>query len=237
MPVLFALAAYGIALTVGNSGIYPSGKDTLGHLYQGDVLYRAVQNGDYWPAFDFLWYNGMEMMRYCAPVPVYLLAGCQYIGGSSMGGFLVFVMFVCFAGAVSWLYVGLKLERPYLGAFLGILWFFMPNNLRTLFYEGDLPKSLCIAILPLFAYWIYDYLKSGRWHLLPRISLCFTWFVLCHSGYAGMVLIAFTLFFMVNMVIYHQWRRQANACFAAVLGYLLAGFWLIPSLTGMAIFL
>lgn len=235
MPVLFALAAYGIALTVGNSGIYPSGKDTLGHLYQGDVLYRAVQNGDYWPAFDFLWYNGMEMMRYCAPVPVYLLAGCQYIGGSSMGGFLVFVMFVCFAGAVSWLYVGLKLERPYLGAFLGILWFFMPNNLRTLFYEGDLPKSLCIAILPLFAYWIYDYLKSGRWHLLPRISLCFTWFVLCHSGYAGMVLIAFTLFFMVNMVIYHQWRRQANACFAAVLGYLLAGFWLIPSLTGRTV--
>ena len=149
MPVLFALAAYGIALTVGNSGIYPSGKDTLGHLYQGDVLYRAVQNGDYWPAFDFLWYNGMEMMRYCAPVPVYLLAGCQYIGGSSMGGFLVFVMFVCFAGAVSWLYVGLKLERPYLGAFLGILWFFMPT-----IYVRCFMREICqnLSVLQFFLF-------------------------------------------------------------------------------------
>lgn len=232
MPILYALAAYGIAAVVGNSGVYPSGKDTLGHLYQGDVLYRAVQKGDYWPAFDFLWYNGMEMMRYCAPIPIYLLAGCQLLGGSSMDGFLVFVMILFFVGAVSWLYVGFQLERPYFGAFLGVLWFFMPNNLSTLFYEGDLAKSVCIAILPLFVYWVYSYLKEGNWHLLPKISVCFALFVLCHSGYAGMILTAFTVYFIVNMVIYHQCRQQVYAFLAIALGYLVAGFWLIPSLTG-----
>lgn len=232
MPVLYALAAYGIAVLVGNSGVYPSGKDTLGHLYQADVLYQAMQKGTYWPAYDSLWYNGMEMMRYCAPIPLYLLAGCQYIGGSSMAGFLIFVMVLCFGGAISWLYVGFQLERPCFGAFLGILWFFMPNNLSTLFYEGDLAKSVCIAVLPLFMYWVYDYLKNSHWRLLPKISLCFTGFVLCHAGYAGMILAAFAVYFIVNMVIYHEYRRQLHAFLAMALGVLLSGFWLIPSLTG-----
>lgn len=233
MPILYALLAYGMARLVGNSGVYPGGIDTLCHLYKGDVLYQAICNGDFWPIFDPLWYNGVEMMRYWAPLPVYVLALCEFFGGGNpMGGFLVFVMFICFVGAVSWLYVGFKVKRPYFGAFLGALWFFMPNNLIALFYEGNLPRSICIVILPLLMYWVYDYLQYRHWYTLPKLSLCFALISLCHSGYAGMILIAFLIYFLINAIIYHEWHSGIQALFALLLGYMLIGVWLVPSLIG-----
>ncbi len=233
MPILYALLAYGVAKLVGNNGQYPCGIDTLCHLYKGDVLYQAICDGDWWPIFDPLWYNGVEMMRYWAPLPVYVLALCQFFGGGDpMSGFLVFVMFIFFVGAISWLYVGYKVKRPFFGAFVGILWFFMPNNLIALFYEGNLPRSICIVILPLLMYWVYEYLQEQCWQTLPKISLCFALTSLCHSGYAGMILIAFLIYFIIDAVIRREWHRSLQALFALLLGYMLIGVWLVPSLIG-----
>ena len=47
MPILYAIAAYGVAKLVQNSGIYPSGMDTLCHIYKGDMLYRSICKGDF----------------------------------------------------------------------------------------------------------------------------------------------------------------------------------------------
>lgn len=233
MPILSVFLAYVVARLVANSGVYPSGADTMCHLYKGNVLYNAIGDGDFWPIYDPLWYNGVEMMRYWAPLPVYVLAGCQLLGGGSpMQGFLVFVMLIFIVGALAWLYVGFRLKRPYLGAFLGVLWFFMPNNLIAMFNEGNLPRSICLAILPLLTYWVYDYLKNRRWQTFPKISVCFALVALCHSGYAGMVLIAFLVYFLVDALIYRKWMRCGEAVLALVLGYLLTGVWLLPSLIG-----
>ncbi len=258
MPVLFVLLAFGIAVLVENSGTYPGGKDALGYLYRGNALYGAIQKGDLWPMYDPYWYNGAEMMRYWAPVPVYLLAGCQWLaGGDAMGGYLVFVMVLFLAGAASWLYVGIQVKRPYFGAFLGVLWFFMPNNLYTLFYEGNLPRAFCIAVLPLLFFWAHDYLQSGRWHVLLKIAGCILAFFLCHPGYGGMIVLVFALYLLLDAGIFHgnregagdlgrcpgnqgtgkaasrhSWQRHLELILAMVLGWLMAGFWLLPSMAG-----
>ncbi len=233
MPVLFLLLAFGVAILASRSGVYPSGQDTLGYLYRGDALYQAAKEGDFWPMYGSNWYNGAEMMRYWAPVPVYLLAFCQGLaGGNSMGGYLVFLMALFLLGAVSWLYVGIQVKRPYFGAFLGVLWFFMPNNLFTLFYEGNLPRAVCIAGLPLLLFWGYDYLQKGSWHVLPRISACFLLFFLCHPGYGGMVFMVFSAYLLLRAVICGGRRKILEVLFAMALGCFLSGFWLLPSLTG-----
>lgn len=258
MPVLFVLLAFGIAVLVENSGTYPGGKDALGYLYRGNALYGAIQKGDLWPMYDPYWYNGAEMMRYWAPVPVYLLAGCQWLaGGNAMGGYLVFVMVLFLAGAASWLYVGIQVKRPYFGAFLGVLWFFMPNNLYTLFYEGNLPRAFCIAVLPLLFFWAHDYLQNGRWHVLLKIAGCILVFFLCHPGYGGMIVLVFALYLLLDAGIFHgnregagdlgrcpgnqgtgkaasrhSWQRHLELILAMVLGWLMAGFWLLPSMAG-----
>ena len=109
------------------------------------------------------------MMRYWAPLPVYFLAFCQALaGGNDITGYLVFTGLVFFLGAVVWLYIGMKKERPLLGAFIGVLWFFMPNNLFALFVEGNLPRSLSMVLLPLLFYYIYEFLFEDQWKEIKK---------------------------------------------------------------------
>ncbi len=230
MPILYAILAYGMAKLVQNNGMYPSGMDTFCHIYKGDAIYAAVSKGDFFPIYDPLWYNGVELLRFWEPLPVYLMAFCRFLGGSSMNGYLVFVGFVFWTGAISWLYSGWKLERPWFGVFLGLLWFFMPNNLVTLFHEGNLPRSLCIALLPFLFCWTYEYLSCNRWTALPKLSVCFAVVLLCSSDYAGMILIGFIFYFIVDAVIRRQWKPQLQTAAALFFGCMLAGVWLIPSL-------
>ncbi len=230
MPVLYAILAYGMAKLVQNNGMYPSGMDALCHIYKGDALYDAVCQGDFFPIYDPLWYNGVELLRFWEPLPVYLMAFCRFLGGSSMNGYLVFVGLIFWIGAISWFYGGWKLERPWFGVFLGVLWFFMPNNLVTLFHEGNLPRSLCIALLPFLLCWTYQYLQCRHRGDLPKLSVCFAVVCLCSSDFAGMILIGFTFYFIVDALIRHQWKPQLQIAAALFIGCILAGAWLIPSL-------
>lgn len=231
MPILYALLSFVVAMLVQNSGIYPSGVDTLGHIYKGDMLYKAIGNGDFWPKFDPLWYNGMDTMRYSAPLPLYFLALCQFFaGGSPLGGYLVFVASICFIGAISWLYVGFKVRRPFFGSFVGALWFFMPDNLYVLFHEGNLPQSLCIAVLPLLMYFVYSCLREKAWHAWPKLSVCFAVLVLCAPDYAGLIFLALAVYFVFDAIVSREWLSGVRVALSLALGYLLAGTWLVPFL-------
>ena len=231
MPILYAFLSFVAAKLVQNSGIYPSGVETLGHIYKGDMLYKAIGDGDFWRLFDPLWYNGMEAMRYTAPLPLYLLALCQFLaGGNPLSGYLVFVAAIFFVGAISWHYVGFKVGRPFFGSLVGALWFFMPNNLYVLFHEGDLPQALCIALLPLLMYFVYSALREKPWHVWPKLSVYFAVFVLCQPSYAGLVFLAFVVYFVLDAIVSREWLGGARVAFSLVLGCLLAGTWLVPFL-------
>ena len=132
--LVYALIAGAVVWMVAIGGNYPSGSDTLCHIYKGDILYQNIKAGNWYPLYDNLWYNGVQMMRYWAPLPIYVLAFCQMLaGGEALSGYLVYVGLILFFGALSWLFIGVKKNRPVFGAFLGVLWFFMPNNLYALF--------------------------------------------------------------------------------------------------------
>lgn len=104
---IYAAISFVVMYLVSRSGVYPSGSDTMCHIYKGSVLYQALKNGNWYPLFDPMWYNGVEMMRYWAPMPVYFLAMCQALaGGDCFGGYLVFLGIVSFLGALSWFVIG-----------------------------------------------------------------------------------------------------------------------------------
>lgn len=229
----FAALAIFVGWLVYHNGTYPNGVDTLAHIHKGDVLYRSILNGNLWPFYDELWYNGVEMMRYWAPLPVYVLAGCEALaGGSPTMGFVVFCSLVFFVGALSWLYVGVGVGRPWLGAGLGVLWFFMPNNLMTLFFMGNLPRSLVLSIVPVLLYWVWSFLGTGDWRRLVQIALLFALIALCHSGFAGMLAITLLVYLLVYGILNHTWRRGFRVVIALLMGYALIGVWLVPSLIG-----
>ena len=240
-PWAFALGAVGtlvilagiVCSVVAANGIYPGGVDTLCHLYKGDVLYKSILRGEWWPLYDPLWYNGVQMMRYWAPLPVYVLALCEAVaGGDPLHGFVAFCGLVFLLGALAWTYVGHRVRRPWLGLFIGVLWFFLPNNLIALFYEGNLPRCICLTMLPALLYCASRYLNEGGWKHLPPLTVLFALMALCHSGYAGMVLIALLIFLACYGVICHSWKRGLAIIASLALGYAIIGVWLVPSLIG-----
>ena len=72
--MLYLMAAIAIAYVIRIGGNYPTGVDTMCHVYKGDVLYHAIRQGNWYPLYDRFWYNGVQMMRYWAPLPVYFLS-------------------------------------------------------------------------------------------------------------------------------------------------------------------
>lgn len=218
---------------VSQNGTYPAGSDTMYHIYRGDYVYNSIKDGSWYPLYDYMWYNGVELMRYWAPLAAYFMAFCEMLAdGNMLIGYLIFVGIISVLGALSWLYIGIRMKRPVLGAFIGFIWFFMPNNLCALFVEGNLARSLSMIFLPLFIYEVSEYLKDRKVIRIPFVMISFILIALCHLGYAGMVALAVLVYCIVHMIEGYSKRAAADIVISILLSLMLIGVWLVASLNG-----
>ena len=218
---------------VSQNGTYPAGSDTMYHIYRGDYVYNSIKDGSWYPLYDYMWYNGVELMRYWAPLAAYFMAFCEMLAdGNMLIGYLIFVGIISVFGALSWLYIGIRMKRPVLGAFIGFIWFFMPNNLCALFVEGNLARSLSMIFLPLFIYEVSEYLKDRKVIRIPFVMISFILIALCHLGYAGMVALAVLVYCIVHMIEGYSKRAAADIVISILLSFMLIGVWLVASLKG-----
>ncbi|MCR4717983.1 MAG: hypothetical protein K5656_12480 [Lachnospiraceae bacterium] len=219
---------------VAANGIYPSGSDTMYHVYRGQYVYESVKSGDLYPLLNQYWYNGVELMRYWPPFTAYLMAFFDFIAsGDVFNGYLFYIGFIFIGGAISWAFVGYKLKRPVLGCFLGILWFFIPNNLYALFGEGNLPRALSMVFLPLLFFCIYNYYLNENVSNLVGIIVFTFLIVMCHLGYAGMVILALAVYMIIYCIINeHSIIKSIRILISILLGFALTGLYAIPSLHG-----
>lgn len=233
---VYAVVAYVLAQTLIATGNYPIGSDTMFYVHRGEFMYESIMNdGNWYPLWDPAWYNGVETFRYWSPLSAYFLAGTQAImGGDPFLGYVLSVCIICFLDSVVWLYLGIKFNRPAMGFFLGLIWFFFPNNLSLLFNSGVYARALSLFALPLFVAFVHDYLATSYWGNLPKIMLCFVFITMCHTGWAGML--AITLFvFLAIYVIFN--RKQPHGKILHIIGacalsFLLCGLWVYASLHG-----
>ncbi len=234
--LLYAAVGVLVAYWASQSGTYPAGADTMFYVYRGDFLYRSItEEGNWFPLIDMQWYNGVQTWRYWSPLSAYILAGCQALaGGNSFDGYLVFVGLLYVANALVWLRIGWIHNRHLMGGFLGLLWFFIPNNLFMLFIEGVLARSMSMPLLPLFVFYVYDYLLDRKWSSLPKLILSFAAITMCHSGWSGMLAITLLIFFLFYLIFGEKEYRgnMLLVLLAVVLGYVVTGVWLYASLQG-----
>ena len=104
------------------------------------------------------------------------------------------------------MYMGIKVKRPWMGVFLGVLWFFMPNNLLALFTEGNLARSICMIFLPIFVFQVFQYLQGRNPKYLIPIAMWFGLMTMCHLGYAGMIALGMLIFFLLYGILNRTWR-------------------------------
>jgi len=246
--VIFALLVIAV---VSQTGVVVKGRenDTMYHVYRGDWILHSVESGDIWPLYNPVWYNGVELLRYWPPAAAYLMAFCQFIARSIpalfpgyyvLEGFSIYCGIIYLIGAITWNIAGYVRNRPFMGIVLGILWFIMPSGLHVLFAEGNLPRSLIMAIFPLAFVFINQYLRKGGLANFIGTALSFLVMCVCHVGYTGMVALACLMYIFVYRLccftgsgrLQRSGKRDLELVAGIASGFLLAGIIMFPALRG-----
>lgn len=232
-PLIFLILAAAIVAVIALNGIYPSGSESLFHLYRGNAVYSALKEGRAPGYYDPMWFNGTELFRFVPPLSGWVLGACQALaGGDVFHGYLLFVALEFYVGALIWLELGSREGRSLLGALLGIGWFFLPYHARILFVEGDLAGSLAITLLPLLFYRARLFLETRERKSALLLTLEVSLLVLTHLGFGGMTALALLVWALARGAV----RREPGSVWAmtgtVLSGFLLVGLWLAPCLAG-----
>jgi uncharacterized membrane protein len=215
------------------SDLFPWAYDTQGHLLKVEHLRDNLDQGILSPDILPDWYMGMQFMRYYPPLPYYLLVILQYLTLNSISAANWFIMLCALGGGLSWL-----LYRRWIGllpAMLGgILFLFLPDNIRVAMSDGNLPRVLTTAFLPLTIYLLLRSLeKTGTlWHRIG-LAFCFALIVISHAMMAAIFavccgLIALLIWFKRTTT---RWLLAQSIIFIA-LGIMLSAWWVLPSFIG-----
>lgn len=237
--VIIFMVIFGVGSTIllysiiVSNGIYPSGSDTMSHVYRGDLLLKSLSGGSGYPVYDRFWYNGTEPMRYNMPLSAFLFALCELLAGADVfKGYVFFVLAIYLLGTLVFTLIGIWKKRVCIGFTLGVIWFFLPNNIYTLFVEGELSRSVCFLLLPLLLYGIYEYLEDGRVRNLIIFAISLILLIFTNLEFSGMTVITLVVF-LVFYRLYHKNRRRIIKVIAIMpLSFLCSGIVLYPYLKG-----
>jgi uncharacterized membrane protein len=233
VAVVVLLALRGLWWPATDGARYPWSSDTLGHLIKADYLQQEIAAGHWYPNLFPHWYNGVQMMRYYPPLPYYALVGINLLTRDMLMAGHVYIVLAALLGALACLlfarWVG------WLPAASGALLFALaPDNLRVALAEGNLPRTLASALLPALTYCLLCVLRGeGRRRHLIAGGLLLTATILSHAMMgaifgAGLGALAVLLFLLKGS----SARSTLDALSVLVVGLLLSGVWLLPSLTG-----
>lgn len=231
--LLHLVVAISIAIVVYSSGNYPQGNDVYGHWFKSNVLCDAIRKGTLLPTYTHLWYNGVDLFRYWPPLPYYALSILTMVAGGSIEiAYPMFVGAAYFVGAMGWLAFGKRENRVWLSFVVGALFFFLPDNMRVMFSEGNVPRVVITSMLPAFYFFVFDYVRHGKKKALVGVSALSMAIVCSHVMIAAMVGVATFLVLLLYGIANKQWKQQAVVLMCTLLSYIAMGVVLVPALTG-----
>ena len=227
--VYIILAVVLMAVIVANPA-YPLGEDVMNHIYKGGTAYDALKKGILWPLYDRFWYNGVSPFRYWAPIPAYIYAILQFIsGGSPLGAYILWNGLMFFAGAFSFMMIGKRRNRQFLGGFLGLLWFFAPSCMKVSYEDGNLQRMFCFVLLPWLIHLTESYLTKtkelGR-HELIAVCLLFSVLTLSDPVFALITALTFAVYFVLYSALNHTFRRFGLMLISYIASAMISGLWL-----------
>jgi uncharacterized membrane protein len=231
--ILCSILIYWPVISIKDPSAVPWGSDALGQLARMEFLAKSIKQGIYTPYITPSWYMGMQLFRYHSPFTYYILIIidlfthqavlavnwliflCALIGGLS---------FLLYKKWIGWL--------PAIGG--GLIYLILPDNVRVAFSEGNYPRVLASAFVPLLFYFILDFVEHPQRKVnLAGITALFLLFVICHPMMAAIFAVfaamSALLLWLVKMA---NWRSAAAVIASIAVGIGLAGWWLLPSLTG-----
>lgn len=218
---------------VNLKGNYPWGSDSFGHIFKSNMLYQSLKEGNYYPLFTNLWYNGIQPFRYWAPIPYYFLASMQFITqGNPILAYKLFIAATFVIGAFGWLLIGIKEKKIFLATVLGILFFIMPDNIRIFFSEGNIPRVVVSMFMPYLLYFVWLFTEYEKKHMIIPVILLVSVITLCHLMMAAMLIVTIFIFLLFYGFINKKYFASLQFGLACAVSFALCGLWLYPALKG-----
>lgn len=230
--IIILICAIAVITYINRNGFYPWGSDTFGHLFKGQLLFDTLKNNNLFLNYSETWYNGFQPFRYWAPLPYYILAILNFISDNIIFTFNLLIFLVFIVGAVGWLLYGYYLNRIWISLIIGLLWFFVPNNLRILFSEGNVPYVIINTLLPYIFLFLHKALKENNIKNYIVLSLLLALSTLVHAMLCAMISISIFFYLVFDFILNKDFRKNFIVLTYCFLGILLASFWLYSSTQG-----
>ena len=231
--VLLVLSACIVVVCLNRMNFQPSGNDIWSHLYKGDIAYHNFQEGKIYQLYSEYWYNGTQLFRYWAPFSYYAVALMEFFsGGDIVQAYRYFAAFSIIAGGIPWILWGREVKRPVFASAVALLWFFLPENIRVYFCEGNMPRMMSAIVIPYVIYFMWRYLRKNKRFSLIGIMLSMSCMVLSHVMITAMLGVASFVFLVFDSIKNKTYARSFMTLAAMGAGLLLVGFWLMPALSG-----
>lgn len=231
--IFLLIASYLLVIYIAAKEGLPWGADIYGHLFKADLVYQNLQKGNIYPLFTTYWYNGVQPFRYWGPVPYYIFCICQFVAkGGVLEAYKLFIGLSFFVGGIGWLLWGIKQNRMTLSFFIAVLWFFMPDNARVFFSEGNIPRIVIAMLLPYLFFFVWEFVQHAKLSLGVGISLLMILVILSHLMIAAMLGIATFIFLGINFWIDKKIEPPVQVLGIMLLSFVVCGFWIYPALQG-----
>jgi len=212
---------------------YPWGSDSWGHLFKAESLYESIKQGNYFPQFTEYWYNGCQPFRYWAPLPYYVLAFFRLATGDIFTAGNLYIVICAFLGGISWLFLSRRMGL-WPAVMAGTVWAVWQDNVRIAFSEGNLPRVLATAVLPVLFAFFLNVLQEKRAFPSIIISAFLIQAVILSHAMIGAIYCICLVLFAFFLWCFHgcslsDFMRGGGTL---AVGVLSSSWWLLPSLSG-----
>ncbi len=147
------------------------------------------------------WYMGDPFRSFYPPLTTLVLTPLALVFPDIWIAYRLFASLILVAFALgTYLFVADQWNR-WAGALAAVLAVWAPYQLRTLFFEGNLPRVLALLALPLLALFT-ERLLVARGRRVPwmiALTLSWSWAILAHPQQAAMFAIAFTIYLIARL--------------------------------------
>ena len=205
-PFVALLVAIGFVTGPGWLPGYPRGSDTWGHLFKAEYLAGQIAASGWFSALTGTvwmpdWYLGDPFRTYYPSLVTNALGPLVAIIGEPFLALTLFhtALVVALAG-ISFYALSREFGRA-AGGFGAVLVTLAPYTLRTLFFEGNLPRSMAMLALPLIAL-SAERLLAAKGSLVRGMllgSLAWGFAILSHPQQAVMFALGITIYLVARL--------------------------------------
>ena len=235
--LLFGVLLVAAILFINRNALFasgvPTGHDVWGHLSRIWYMAASLADGNAPPDWFPHWYSGTALTQYYPPGSTFLLAPVQMLTGDVDLTFRINVGLASLIAGVGTYVILMRWASPPWAALASFFYVAAPQFNRIVFFEGNIPRTLIYALMPIMLGLSLRLLETGsrKYFFLLTVTVI----VATHIHHQQTV--TFLSIVGIGALVYlisigSEKRVNALKTYAAwALGILVAAWFIIPGVT------